>query len=49
MNGGRKEDFEDLTAFDMQLIRITHDADKIAQAEMLAEIIARMFGKEENG
>jgi len=44
MNGGRKEDFEDLTEFDIALIRITHESYAVRQMKEMAELFSKIFG-----
>lgn len=44
MNGGRKEDFKDMTLDDIQLIYATYNAYQSSSVRMLTEAIAKMFG-----
>jgi len=43
-NGGRKENFEELTTFDIALIRVTDEACRMTDMSRLAEILGKMFG-----
>ena len=46
MNGGKKEDFEDMTDFDHSLIHLTYEAYQVKQVNKLAEVISKMLGGE---
>jgi len=49
MNGGKKEDFEGLTEFDLALIRITHETYRQSEFENLVKLFSQLFGGKEDG
>ena len=46
MNGGRKEDFDNMNYDDIQLLYLTYSSYQNAMVHKIADVITKMFGGE---